>query len=170
MSAMLAIVPDPWVADSKVISTGTNDGVLLDVSVEVPSAQGPAFTVRTLQLLGERINSAGWPHGIFTDPISVATMAANSLMLHSIPPGLPREEAIRLVEAADTQSQAVARDRAGWTFVPMMVGDVSYALWHRSLARGFIAHADLGDRVLAAWGAGDLPRTLLRMQLIELPS
>ena len=170
MSAMLVIVPDPWSADSRVTSTATQDGVLSDVSVEIPSAQGPAFTVRTLELLGERISSAGSPYGILTDPISVATLAANSLMLHAIRPGLPREEAVGLMEAAAEESQAVARDRAGWSFAPMVMADVSYALWHRSLAGGFIAHADVGDRVLAAWGAGELPRALLRMQLIELPS
>lgn len=135
-----------------------------------PSAEDQAFTVRTLELRGERISSAGSPHGILTDPISVATLAANSLMLHAITPGPPREEAVRLMAAADTESQAVARDRTGWTFAPMVMAGVSCALWHRSFASGFIAHADLGSRVLAAWGPGELPRALFRAQLIELPS
>jgi hypothetical protein len=170
MSAVLAIVPDPWIADSCVTSAVTQDGVLSDVSVEILSAEGLAVTVRTLELLRERTSSAGWPHGILTDPISVATLAANSLLLQSVPSGLPREDAMRLMDAANAESQAVASDRAGWAFAPMVIAGVPYALWHRSLAEGFIAHADLGGRVLAAWGPGDFPRTLLRMQLVDLPS
>jgi hypothetical protein len=60
---MLAIVPDPYVAQSTVSGTGTDDGVPSDVSLEVRSGGGMTFTVRTLLRLGESIGSSGWPQG-----------------------------------------------------------------------------------------------------------
>jgi hypothetical protein len=166
---MLAVVPDPWIAESKVTGTGTDGGVPFDASIEVRSSEGLMFTVRTLVRLGECIGSAGLPHGTMTDPISVAALAASSLMLQAIPAGLPRKETMKLMNSAAADSQRLPRDRGGWTFVPLIIADVSYALWHRPHTLGFIAHADLGNQVLAAWGEGDLPTEILRTQLKELP-
>jgi hypothetical protein len=154
---MLAVVPDPWIAESKVTGTSSDDGVLSDASVEVRLSEDQKFTVRTLVRLGERIGSAGWPHGTMTDAASVAALAASSLMLQVIPAGLPRDEMIKRMNAADTDSRVLARDRAGWTFTPMLIGDATYALWHRSHPPGFMAYADLGDRVLAAWAPATCP-------------
>jgi hypothetical protein len=168
MINMLAVVPDPWITESKVTGTSSDDGVLSDASVEVRLSDDQRFTLRTLVRLGERIGSAGSLHGTMTDAASVAALAASSLMLQVIPAGLPRDEMTKLMNAADTDSRALARDRAGWTFTPMVIGGATYALWHRSHTLGFVAHADLGDRVLAAWGTGDLPLVIHRMQLIEL--
>lgn len=170
MIVMLAIVPDPWVDGSRLSATGTDDGVLSDVSVDVPSSSGLTFTARTLVRLGERINSAGVPHGTMTDDISVAMLAAVSLMLQAIPAGLPRDETEKRNRAAEAEASIVAQDRGGWALAPLIVTDVTYALWHRRLNAGFVAHADLGDRVLTAWGTGDLPPELSRVQLMDLPS
>lgn len=75
-----------------------------------------------------------------------------------------------MMDEADTDAKNLARDRGGWSFAAMTLGGVSYTLWHRSHRLGFIAHADLGDRVLAAWGTGELPRAIHHVQLMELPS
>ncbi|MCS5717677.1 hypothetical protein N1027_05950 [Herbiconiux sp. CPCC 205763] len=165
---MLAIVPDPWIAETNVIGTGTDDGVPSDASIEVRSADRLLFTVRTLVRLGERVGSAGLPHGTVTDSVSIAALAASSLMLRAIPPGLPREDMMKRMDAADDTSQSLARDRGGWAFVPMDVAGTTYALWHRSHPLGFIAHADLGSHVMAAWGEGNIPPELSNMQLRDL--
>jgi hypothetical protein len=89
-------------------------------------------------------------------------------MLQAIPAGLPRDKARELIKAATSDSQALTRDQGEWTFAPLAIADISFALWHRSHPLGFIAHADLGDRVVAAWGEGNLPPEILRMQLMEL--
>lgn len=34
MSHMLAIAPDPWIAETKVTGTGTDDGIPSDASIE----------------------------------------------------------------------------------------------------------------------------------------
>jgi hypothetical protein len=117
MIHMLAVAPDPWISESTLTGTGTDDGVPSDASIEVRLSSEQTLTLRTLVRLGERIGSAGLPHGTMTDAVSVAALAVSSLMLQAIP-----------------------------------------------------AHADLGDRVLAAWGTGDLPPVLHHMQLVELPS
>jgi hypothetical protein len=170
MKHMLTLVPDPWIPETRVVGTGTDDGIPSDSSVEISISGGEqVFTLRTLIRLGQRLGSAGFPFQTMTDTVSVAALAASSLMLQAIPTGGPRDEITTLVEAADTESKAIAQDREGWSFVSMNLGEVSYALWHRSHRLGFIAHADLGDRVLAAWGPGDLPSVLNRVQLVQLP-
>lgn len=85
MINMLAVVPDPWIAESKVTGTSSDDGVLSDVSVEVRLSDDQKFTVRTLVRLGERIGGAGSLHGTMTDAASVAALAASSLMLRPYP-------------------------------------------------------------------------------------
>lgn len=170
MSHMLAIAPDPWIAETKVTGTGTDDGIPSDASIEIRLPSGQTFTLRTLVRLGERIGTAGVPYGTMTDASSVAALAARSLMLHAILPGQPRADRIRMMDEADTDAKNLARDRGGWSFAAMTLGGVSYTLWHRSHRLGFIAHADLGDRVLAAWGTGELPRAIHHVQLMELPS
>ena len=153
-----------------VTGTGIDDGVLSDASIEIRLSGKQTFTLRTLLRLGERVGEAGLPHSTLTDAVSVASLAASSLMLQSIPAGLPRPEMIRRVEEADAESKSMARDRGCWSLARMTLEQVSYALWHRSHALGFVAHADLGDRVLAAWGTGSLPPELLHVQLVEVPS
>ncbi|MCS5716141.1 hypothetical protein NVV95_16465 [Herbiconiux sp. CPCC 205716] len=165
---VLAIVPDPWVAGTRLIGTGSDDGVPSEASVEVRSATGSAFTVRTLVRLGERLGSGGHPHGTMTDAVSIAALAAGSLMLQAIPPGLPREETRKRMDAAAETSQSLARDRSGWAFLPMQLAGITYALWCRSHCSGFIAHADLGSHVMAAWGEGDVPPELSAMQFRDL--
>ena len=61
MNQMLAVVPDPWIADSKVVGTGTDEGVPSDASIELHLWGGQSFTLRTLLRLGEQIGSAEWP-------------------------------------------------------------------------------------------------------------
>jgi hypothetical protein len=169
MIHMLAVAPDPWISESTLTGTGADDGVPSDASIEVRLSNEQTLTLRTLVRLGERIGGAG-PYSTMTDAVSVAALAASSLMLQAIPAGLPRAETIKLMNEADTDSKKLAHDRGGWSLASMAIGDASYALWHRSHSLGFIAHADLGDRVLAAWGTGDLPPVLHHMQLVELPS
>lgn len=78
--------------------------------------------------------------------------------------------AVVLAIVPDPWVDGSRRDRAAWAFAPLVLAHVTYALWHRPLAGGFVAHADFGDRVLAAWGNGDLPSELLRMQLVDVSS
>ncbi len=151
------------------VSVGTDDGVPSDASIEVCSADGSTFTVRTLVRLGERIGGAGMPHGTMTDATSIAALTAGSLALEAVPAGLPRAEMIERMTTATADAEALARDRGGWAFVPTVLEGARYALWHRAHPLGFVAHADFGSRVMAAWGAGGLPAELLRLQLWESP-
>lgn len=48
MINMLAVVPDPWITESKVTGTSSDDGVLSDISLEVHLSDDQKFTVRTL--------------------------------------------------------------------------------------------------------------------------
>jgi hypothetical protein len=170
MTDMQAIAPDPLASELWATGTGTDHGVLSDASIEIRLPGEQTFTLRTLLRLGERIGEAGLPHSTLTDTVSVASLAASSLMLQSIPAGLPRPEMIKRLEEADAESKSMASDRGCWSLARMTLGQVSYALWHRSHALGFVAHADLGDRVLAAWGTGSLPPELRQVQLVEVRS
>lgn len=168
MTGMTAIVPDPWVDGSKLTDTGDQDGVMADLSVSIPTSDGATFTIRTLVRLGERINNAGYQHGTMTDDISVATLAAVSRLLQAIPEGLTRKQMQERAQAAQEEAEAAAQDRAQWTLTAVALHGVQYALWHRSLAGGFAAHADLGDRLLIAWGGGSLPQELMHVQRVDL--
>lgn len=168
MASMRAVVPDPWIPNSCVVQTGNDDGVPSEISVEVPRPNGQQpFTVRTMVRLGERIGPGGRPHGTMTDSISVATQAGVALRLQAMPAGLPRADARSVIDVAEAESRALAQERGGWAFSPVVLDTISYALWYRPHPLGFIAHADLGDRVIAAWGAGDLPEAMGRLQLVD---
>jgi hypothetical protein len=52
----------------------------------------------------------------------------------------------------------------------MVLDGTSFALRFRILGQGFVAHADLGDCVVAAWGTGALPPELNRVQKVESAS
>lgn len=170
MTDMHAIAPDPLASELWATGTGTDHGVLSDASIEIRLPGEQTLTLRTLLRLGERVGEAGIAHSTLTDTVSVASLAASSLMLQSIPAGLPRPEMIKRVEEADAESKSMASDRGCWSLARMTLGHISYALWHRSHALGFVAHADLGDRVLAAWGTGSFPSELLQVQLVEVGS
>lgn len=170
MTGMQAIAPDPLISELWLTGTGIDDGVLSDASIAIRLRGEQTFTLRTLLRLGERVGEAGLPHSTLTDAVSVASLAVSSLMLQSMPAGMPRPVMIERMEEANAKSKSMAQDRGGWSLARMTLGHVSYALWHRSHTLGFVAHADVGDRVLAAWGTGGFPPELLHVQLVEVES
>ncbi|WP_127791843.1 hypothetical protein [Agromyces sp. LHK192] len=167
---MLTLVPDPQPPGTRVAGTGTDHGVRSEISVEVPLVDGGrVITLRTIARLGQRFTEDGSPHGVLTDAVSVANLAAVSWMLQTFPNGLPRPEFVTLMESIHAEADAVASDRGSWTATSATIAGADYALWHRPHGDGFIAHLDVGDRVMAAWGPGRLPSLLRRLQLVDLP-
>jgi hypothetical protein len=168
MEGMFAIVPDPMVPGSVVVGGGHDDGVEAEVSVSVPTGDEQApFTLRTLLRTGTRIHPSGVVMGTATDAVSIAGMAATGLLLQTLPTGLSRSEAKDHHAAVVAQADTLARDHERWSFRAVDLGGTSYALRFRILGQGFIAHADLGDCVVAAWGTGALPDALRRVQKLE---
>jgi hypothetical protein len=164
---MFAIVPDPSLPGSVVVADGNANGADMDISVlSSPDGQQP-FTIRTLVRTGTRMHSSGRVHGVATDAEDIAGMAASSLLLQTIPTGLSRDDAKRVNKAAVAQADTLARDRTRWSFQPVVLDGVTYALRFRILGQGFIAHADFGDCVIAVWGTGTLPPELQRVQRVE---
>ncbi|PRY69052.1 hypothetical protein B0I08_103258 [Glaciihabitans tibetensis] len=166
---MLALVPDPWIPGSEVVGGGSDDGVETDVSISIrPGGAQQPFTVRTLVRTGRRMHpTTGVVHGVATDWVSIASMAATGLLLQTFPEGLQRAEAKRLARTVVAQGDELARDHASWSFTPMVLERVAYALRFRILDQGFVAHADVGGSALAAWGTGPLPPALSRVHWLE---
>jgi hypothetical protein len=171
MEGMLTIVPDPWIPGSVVVADGNDEGVETDISVSVTPGDGPPpFTVRTLLRTGTRIHASGLVRGVATDAVAIAHLAASSLLLQAIPSGLPPAETRSAMHASEAAADTLAQDHARWSFRPMVLDDTSFALRFRILGQGFVAHADLGDCVVAAWGTGALPPELNRVQKVESAS
>ena len=168
MESMFAVVPDPWLPGSVVVAGVNDDGVETDISISVrPGENQPPFTLRTLVRTGTRMHASGMVHGVATDATSIAGLAASSLLLQTFPTGLSRDDAKELQGAVIAQADTLARDHARWSYSPMELDGVAFALRFRILGQGFVAHADLGDCVIAAWGTGTLPSALKRVQKIE---
>jgi hypothetical protein len=171
MDSMLAIVPDPLPTGSVVVADGNDDGMQTDISVSVGPLDGDEpFTVRTLLRSGTQISPSGVVHGVATDAVAIAHLAVASLLLQAIPSGQPSAETRSAMKAVESAADTLARDHNRWSFRAMDLGGVSYALGFRVLGQGFVAHADLGDCVVAAWGTGSLPSRLKRVQRIDSTS
>ena len=168
MESMFAVVPDPWLPGSVVVADGNDDGDEMDISISIrPGEDQPPFTLRTLVRTGTRIHASGTVHDVATDATSIAGLAASSLLLQTFPAGLSRDDAKQLQRAVTAQADTLARDHTRWSYGPMELDGASYALRFRILGQGFVAHADLGDCVIAAWGTGTLPSELKRVQKVE---
>jgi hypothetical protein len=162
------VVPDAPIFESSTTSTGMYNGTPNEASIRFYTpGSDQTFTVRTLVRLGEQM-SAGHPGGVMTDAISIAALAARSLAIETLCEGVPREEIAAAVAAAHDEADSVAAVRASWTATPMVLDGVSYALWHRAYHGGFIAHADVGDSVIAAWGQRDFPVEMGHMKRITV--
>jgi hypothetical protein len=164
---MFAIVPDPWLPGSVVVANGNNNGVEMDFSVSIRIEGEQPFTARTLVRTGTRMHSSGLVHGVATDAVDIAGMAATGLLLETFPSGLPRDEAKSQLEHVVAQAQTLARDSVRWSFRPVILDDVAFALRFRVLGQGFVAHADFGDCVMATWGTGPLPPELQRVKRVH---
>jgi hypothetical protein len=168
MVCMRAVVPYPVAPDIAVVGSGRSEGTTTDISVEIHPHASPPFTIRTLLRTGTRMGPRGFIHGEMTDAVSMASLAVTGLFLRSIPSGTPRQDAGQLVNTALAKADALARDHNGWSYTPMVLESVTYALRYRLLDQGFVAHADIGDSAIAAWGAGDLPEALGQVQRVFL--
>ena len=148
---MLATVIDPLTAPLSVTGFGIYDGAPHDASIRFHEPHDEEnFTIRTTLRTGERMKG-GRPSGVMNDASSLRSSAAVSLALEAIPARLSREERIAAVEAAYADA-AAASEGNDWSFTPASLNENEYVLWYRSYKGGFIAHADMGAFVIAAWG------------------
>jgi hypothetical protein len=148
---MLALVPDdlPW----EIANSSDDGGTVTDVSVLATELDGePAFSVRTIERPGERMNLDEVVRGILTDRASVASLAVLGLLLEAIPAGEPAAMR-KAMQAASRRAADVGLKAGEWEPQPLALGDVTYALRVHRLREGYVATADLGPRVVALWGA-----------------
>lgn len=167
MAHMITVVPNPLTPGSVVVGDEHTEGITSDISVQIRSDDGQLFTVRTSLRTGERMDPNGFVHGVMTDTVAIATLSVAGLLLQSIASGLSDAETRKLMHAALADADTLARDHEGWSFSPMLLDGVTFALRYRILEQGFVAHADTGDSAVSAWGPGDLPAELGQTQRVD---
>ncbi|QHC60413.1 hypothetical protein [Rathayibacter sp. VKM Ac-2760] len=134
-------------------------GVGPDEDVTIAIDRGPDIarcSVRTLTRPRIRLGPRGSVHGVATDAVAIAALAAGCLLLDVVPAGLPHDELVAAMKDADARSLALARDRAAWSVTALPLDGIDYALFTRSIPEGTLAHADLGRTTIAMWSRGPL--------------
>lgn len=113
-------------------------------------------SVRTMVRPGTRVGPRGHVHGMVTDPVTIASLAAGCLLLGTLPTDSRKRDGVAVIEEVEARSLALAQDRDGWTVSILPVDGIDYALFSRTIPEGTIAHADLGWAVIAMWSTGSV--------------
>jgi len=135
----------------------TTHGAGTDEDTTIAVDRGPETArcvIRTMVRPGTRVGPHGHVHGVVTDPVTIASLAAGCLLLETLPAEPGERDGITVIEEVEARSLFLAQERSEWSVSVLPVDGIDYALFSRSIPEGTIAHADLGWAVIAMWSKG----------------